>query len=386
MRLFTIWLLLFVLNGVVLAEPVVDGETTNTPTESAISENTSLEQIETPAVTTLQKAVELQYSKKPQKVFKGEMFSVTIKATHLVQGITDTSFELLGAIGVKAITKIPKKEMTSDGINYTFYFAATSPEVKLPDFKVTLSTQDGTQYENSTLVGESIATVSLAPRDDFSNIIANSFEILQYKTTSFDDTHNIVVFVAKALNSDIASFKLKDVFKQGIESIKESYSDSKITYYVVIDKEIQNLTFSYFNLEKNGFVPVAIPIVVNDDSVVTQTDLTPTEQSHEILKTLIATIITIGGFFLIVWRKKYKLLVLLLIPIVYIVYAKSPSKEICVKKNSNIYLIPLRNGTVFEVIPEKENLQKDDEIDGWSKIQLKNKKIGWVRDEDTCKN
>jgi hypothetical protein len=331
------------------------------------------------------KVIYLNYQEVPSRVLKGEIFKVTLKVLSTVKDFLDITYDLSNSKGLKLLNDFPLREEDSKYYYDTFYFLATSTTVRLPDFRaILLSNNSDVQYKTTTLSGQNLNVISLNPKKDFSNIIADIFEIIEYKTTNYNDTHNIVVFVATAKNCDISALKLNDVYKQGTESIVESYFDSKITYYAIIDKKIENLSFSYFNLNKNEFVPINIPIVLIDDSVTTQSDLKPKDQSHEMLKIAFAAAIAIILFFIILLKKKYIYLVFILIPLAYIAYTGIPSKEICIKKDSKIYLLPIANGTIFETTPGKYYLKKEDEVKGWVKVQLKNKKIGWVKNEDIC--
>lgn len=330
------------------------------------------------------KVIYLSYKEVPSRVLKGEIFKVSIKALSTVKDFADITYELSNSKGLKLLSDFPSRELDSKYYYETFYFLATSNSIRLPDFTATLVDYNDTQYKTTTLLGQNLNVISLNPKNDFSNIIADEFEIIEYKTTSYNNTHNIVVFVATAKNCDISALKLNDVYKQGTESIVESYFDSKITYYAIIDKNTETLSFSYFNLNKNRFIQIDIPIIVSDDSVTTQSDLKPKNQSHEMLKVGLIATITLIIFFIILLKKKYIYMIFITIPLAYIVYTGVPSKEICIKQGSKIYLLPITNGTIFETAPSRYYLQKEDEVKGWIKVQLKNKKIGWVKNEDIC--
>lgn len=351
--------------------------------ENIVQNEGSQEQAET---AVLAKAIYLSYEKVPSRVLKGEIFKVTIKALSTVKDFVDITYELSDSEGVKLLNDFPSRNIDSNNYFETFYFLATSDTIKLPNITATLLDDNNIRYQKTTLFGEKLDVISLNPDKNFSNIIADSFEVTQYKTTNYDSTHNIVVFVATAANCNISALKLNDVYKQGKESIFESYTNSKITYYAIIDKSIDNLSFTYFNLSKNRFIPINIPIIVNDDMVTTQSDLKPKDQSHEILKMGLASVIALVAFLIILWRKKYIYLIFIIIPLVYVLYAGTPSKEVCIKQGANIYLLPVRNGTIFETTPSEYHLQKEGESEDWIKIQLENKKIGWVKNEDLCSN
>lgn len=334
----------------------------------------------------LPKVIYLSYEELPSRVLKGEIFKVTLKVLATTKDFTDIVYDLSNSEGLKLLSDYPSRDIDPKYYYETFYFLTTSNTARLPDFTARLIQYNDYQYRTSTLEGKRLNVVALNPKKDFSNIVADSFQIVEYKTTSYDATHNIVVFVAEAQNCDIASFELKNVYKQGIESVSESYFDSKITYYAVIDKKIENFSFSYFNLKNNRFLLVNIPIFVDDDSVTTQSDLKPKDQSREQLKMQIAGAIAAISFFIILLRRKYIYLIFILIPIAYIIYVWSPSKEICIKQNTNIHLLPVTNGTIFETTPSRYHLQKEGKAKDWTKVQLKNKKVGWIKNEDICSN
>jgi len=336
------------------------------------------------SIDTLSKVIYLNYEKIPKRVLKGEIFSITIKNLCVVKDFVNITYKLSNEEGLNIINPIPARDKDSKYYYDTFYFIATSQNAKLPDFEATLIDTDEKAYKTTILSGEKLNVISLNPKNDFSNIIANSFDILEYKTTNYDATHNIVVFVATAINSDISALKLNGVYKQGIESATHTGNDSKITYYAIVGKSMSNLSFSYFNVLKNRFIFVNIPLIVSDDSVTTQSDLKPTDQSNEIIKMGAAATVAFLAFLIILWRKRYIYLIFIFIPLAYILSIALPSKEVCVKEGSAIYLLPMSNGTIFEKATAQYSLQKEAEIEGWTKVQLNNEKIGWVKDEDIC--
>jgi hypothetical protein len=258
----------------------------------------------------------------------------------------------------------------------------TDATAKLPDINASLIAPQ--EYNSTIIQGPKLNVITLNPKEDFSNIIANSLELQEYKTTSYDNTHNIVVFVATATNADIKAMHFNNVYKQGMESVTESYDESKITYFVVISKRLEYFSFSYFNLLENTYKKISIPIIVDDDSVTTQSDLKPRDQSHDTIKMYIALGISVIGLIFILFRQKYIYLVFIIIPLAYTLYLSIPEQEVCIKAGSNIYLLPVENGTIFETTPREYHLPKEGSVTNFTKVKLQNDKIGWVKNEDTC--
>ncbi len=338
------------------------------------------------STTSLPKVLYLNFENSPDRVIKGEIFSITVKTLSTIKDFTDITYKLSNYYGLKRLDYFPERVEDFRYCHDTFYFLVTSSSAKLPDFTATVHDYHENTHKKTTLLGKKLNVVTLNPKRNFSNIIANSFELVEYKTTAYDNQHNIVVFVATAKNCDISAFKLQNVSKQGVESIEESYLDSKIIYYAVINKEIENFSFSYFNLKNNRFLLLNIPIIVTDDSVTTQSDLKPKDQSREKLKMTIAGAVALVAFIFILWRKKYIYLVFIIIPLAYIVLTATPSKEVCLKVGAEIYLLPVHNGTIFEKTTSEYHLQKEGSVKEFIKVKLKNKKIGWVKNEDICSN
>ncbi|MEA2072387.1 MAG: hypothetical protein U9O86_02290 [Campylobacterota bacterium] len=328
------------------------------------------------------KVIYLSYDKVPQRVIQGEIFPITLKSLSTVRDFKNIQYDFSNYSGVEILTRSPQRVKKGKYFYDTFQLISTKTRAKLPDINATLI---ATQEYNSTLIsGEKLNVITLNPKKNFSNIIANNFELLEYKTTSYDKLHNIIIFVATAQNSDMNAIKFENVYKQGIESINKSFADAKVTYYVVIDKTIENFTFSYFNLLKNSYQTLTMPIIVDEDSVTTQSDLKPKDQSRERLKMSIAAGISLLALVFILFRKKYIYLVFLIIPVIYIVYLAIPDQELCIKEGTQIRLLPVENGTIFETTSSKQRLLKEGKVQNFIKVKLKNERIGWIKNEDIC--
>jgi len=328
------------------------------------------------------KVLYMSYKNIPKRVVKGEIFSVTIKTLSTEEDFDDITYKFSNHNGLKVLNKTPQREFIGKYLLDKFYFLTTKNRARIPD--ITASIQAKESYDSSSVRGKRLNVIALNPQDNFSNIIANSFSLENYKTTSFDKEHNIVVFVAKATNTDIGSLKFNNVWKQGVESSTQSYLESRVTYFLIIDKKLEYFSFSYFNLLTNKFTIITIPIVLDDDSVTTQSDLKPQDQSHNKIKAIIASVIALILIIYIMLRKKYIYAILIIIPFGYIIYVMIPSKEICIKKGSQIYLLPVANATIFETTKSEYKLLEEGRVKKFFKVKLHNEKIGWVRDEDIC--
>ena len=329
-----------------------------------------------------QKVLYVNYDEVPKRVIKGEIFTVTLKTLSTVKNFDTIEYNFSNHPGIKILDELPQRNEKGKFFYDSFHMLVTAKYARLPDVQASIIASK--EYNTTSVKGEKLNVITLNPKKDFSNVIANSLALQEYKTTSYDNGHNIVVFVATASNANLKAMHFNNVYKQGMESVIESYDDSKITYFVVIDKRLEEFTFSYFNLLKNNYVKLSIPIVVDDDSVTTQSDLKPRDQSHDTIKMYIALAIAIFGFIIVLIRRKFVYLIFILIPLGYIIYLNIPQKDVCIKKGANIYLLPVKNGTVFETAQRELHLPKEGSVTEFTKVKLQNDKIGWVKNEDTC--
>ncbi|QFR50416.1 hypothetical protein FJR48_02825 [Sulfurimonas lithotrophica] len=332
-----------------------------------------------------EKVLYVNYEDLPKRIVKGEIFPITIRLLSTTDKYEQIKYNFSNQDGLKSLNSIPYRVENGKYFYDTFYYLANSSWARLPDIEAYIEPNPNNKYESTVLKGKKLNVITLNPKNNFSNIIAEHFGLVEYKTTSFDNLHNIIVFVAEAKRCDIANIEFKNVYKQGIESIIESIEDSKITYFVVVDKKVETFKFSYFNLEQNRFNNIHIPIIVDDDKVTTQTDLKPKDQSKERIKLIIALSVALVLLILIVWRKKYIYSILLIFPVAYITFLSAPSKNLCIEEGSNIYLLPVSNGTIFETTSETIYLQQEGKAKGFVKVKLKSNKIGWVKNENICK-
>ncbi len=347
--------------------------------------NQTLSEQENNTSSIEQKVLYLTYEKKPKRVIKGELFGVTVKTLCVLPDIEDIEYELSNQKGVEILNDgVPFRQQDERYFYDTFYFKATATDVRLPDITAHVVDYFGTQHRPTTLAGEKIEAIALHPKEDFCNIIAKELTIKRYKTTTYDDLHNIVVFLAEAKQTFLSDFHLNNVASQGFESLSDTIDSSRMIYYAVIDKKIENLTFSYFNTLKNDYITLNIPIIVEDDRVTTQSDLKPKDSSKQKIKMFIALGIIAFGVVMLLWRQRYIYIALIVIPAVYVIVLMMPQEQICIKESSKIRILPLQNSTIFKITQQRTYLNKIGQTEGFVKVELDDNKIGWVKNEDLC--
>jgi len=326
------------------------------------------------------------YYELPKKLFKGQLFTLTIKALSAKEDYESLNYKFSNAIGLELLEKEPVRKTDGPYLYDTFYFQVKGNRVRTPDIATSLIFEDYSGDLEETLEGVSIETVSLNPEKDFSSILANTFKVLEYKTSQYDNQHNIVVFSAEAKMGNLKDFSLTIATKEGIDAYEQNLSYSSATYYAVVPKQLNELKFSYFDLNTRHFRDVIIPIIVENDRVSTQTDLAPTQNTHAFKKIILASIASVLGLALFILRRKKLYLLLFIIPLFFIAKLSVPIKHVCISQDSNIYLLPMKNGTIFEQVPYRFKTEALGEAQGFTKIRMQNNQIGWVKDENLCKD
>lgn len=350
-------------------------------TEEAVTETQGIDALFTNAEQS--SGLTLLHSNVPSHLYIGEIFPLTIKLTPVDIASGDIEYSLQNEEGIRVFSPTPRRVVKEDGVYDTFYFLVQSSNVRLPDITAT-TVSNGT--DSNPLTGASLAASTLTPPATFANVLADSFKIIDYKTTAYNQESNIVVFTAIARRCNIGTFSLPNVIKQGFESKTPNVEESQITYYAIIPNTQQSLDFTIFNLAKNRYESLSVPITVDDDTVSTQGDLSPTDARHTELKAGAAAILAVILIAMYYWRRKQWYLIASVLPFFYVVFTLLPNSNVCVKKGAPLQILPIKHGTVFEVTTEETNIESEGKVGEFTKIHLDNNKVGWVNKRDICSN
>ena len=325
-----------------------------------------------------EKVLYLSYEQAPKRVIKGEYFPITLKLLSTVGNYQKLQYRFTQAKGVTLLLQQPVRVKRGNYYFDTFYFSALKTSAATPKITAVLGSHQ------AVLPPLPLNVITLNPKKNFAHIIAETFTVSKYKTTIYNQEQNIVIFNAKATRCNLADFKLPHAIKQGFESKKFGVTASSMTYYAIIPKQDDNLVFTYFNLKKQQFEKVIIPIIVDDDRVSTQSGLTPVESKHQRIKLIAASVLLIVGIGLLLYKKNLLFVLLIAAPAYYIYITAMPTEYVCIKKGSPIQLLPMQNGTVFETAPEQLTLKSQGDVGNFTKVALQNKQIGWVHHENLC--
>ncbi len=320
----------------------------------------------------------------PKSLYQGQIFAITFKTLSTETHFQDIDYAFSGFSGIKRLSDTPFERYESPYYYHTFYFQVTGLHVRLPDTHVSLVYSDFLHSDPIMIPGKNIEIIKLNPPKDFAHIIADSLQLMQYKANPYDKHNNIALFTLQSDYAVIDDFKISNGLKQGFESNESRFEHSSFTYYTLVPKHLQELRFTYFNMKRERFEPILIPIIVDDDTVSTQSDLKPRDHRHTKLKLYIALAFAALSLLLFAMRRKFFYLVVMLAALIYSALNAIPTQHACVKAGAPITLLPMHNATVFETTDTQKRFVIEGSIKGYVKIKLNNNHIGWVKHDDLC--
>lgn len=328
----------------------------------------------------------LSYENVPDKVFVGQIFPIKVKALVATQDFDEIKNNIVQKNGIEILNADENWKWQNNELFFkTFYLKVVDQNASFPQISFDLY-KDGNLTSSQPFPSLSLNIINLNVDKYFSNVIADSLEIIKSKTTNFDEKNLIVVLEIEAKNSNLKDFKLSTVLRDGIDSAVDNTPYYKIYYYAIIPKHTESLTFTYFNTIQNSFVKKSVDIIVDDDEVSTQSNLNPKDDGFQLYRN------AVYGFFILLFlvlsfiRRKIIYFLLLVFFVVLFFINMNPLSSIKISADTKVYILPTRNSTVFFVTPRIIYAQKIKKIDNYIKIILPNGKIGWIKDVNVVKN
>jgi hypothetical protein len=325
----------------------------------------------------------LSYNKIPTNVYKGQKFEVVVKAlitTNDFDGLTST-FSNSSNITILN-SKNSWKKVAEDTYENSYYFKVKNPNFKFPDINVKLMS-GSYLVDSSDLESPTFKYTDIGKGDEkFSGVIAEDFILKAYKTKQYNNKEALTIIDVDAINSNLEDFKLKDIEEQGASALKEVDETQNLVYYFVTPIYKKKIVITYYNTKTKNMKDVTIPLLLQNELVSTQTDLNPNDSSFEKYKKVAAIFFFIVFFLLFVWKRKRVFLIisgiLLIISIIYLL----PNEKGIVKKDSNVYILPTRNSTIFFKLENNQNIEVLDRKNGFIKVLgVDSEFIGWIKEE-----
>lgn len=324
----------------------------------------------------------LSVNKLPRFVYEYQIYSLNFRANTQNSANFDLNLTIQKNEYLKWLN--PQIKWIKDGFGIyetTLFFQAIDKKAKLQSINLELSL-NGETKQKSSFYPKMPEILSIKSDKNFSHIVANELNLKKHKTTEFDDNFNLTTINFEIKNGDLSSFFIDSIpTKQGVENIKGNYERSQGYYFVVLDKNISELNFSYFDLKNKKLQNYKIEIKAENDAVSTQSGLNPKESEFEAYKTL-AIYFSIAILLLIfLFSRNILSLVFALAICIFALYLNKEYKNGLVFENSVIRILPTQNSTSFYTTKKDEKVEIFATQNGYKKIMLKDGKIGWVKDE-----
>ncbi len=338
---------------------------------------------ENPFVTA--QSIFLSYIDKPEKIYLSQHATVKVKAIVTHENINAIQSIFLNQKNITILNEnSPWKKISGNSYENSYILKAFSTSATLPDIKITATLEHG-KTQSETLNSYQPTIVALREDKEFCLVLSRDLTLQSHHEKKYDEKSNIVVMEINASYANLEDFHIPYAIRDGIDEIKYSGNDQTIYYFAIIPNDIKVFKFKYFDLVSNKYNIVSFPIVLQDSSVSTQTDLNPEESRFALYKAIALIVLAFIVFLFYLKSRKLYLLILALSIGVFVFYIRMPISKITLQKDVKLRILPTNNSTVF--YKTEDAIQADIllEKDGYIKVLLPNKKIGWI-DEDLTKN
>ncbi len=326
----------------------------------------------------LQAGAEYKYSYIPKKVYQNQIFAITVLEIGSKNQNPHFSFDSNSSN--KPIFKKPLMVKNGNDTFFTFYFKTYSRDFYLPELTISKG------EKKHTIASANIPITTLKYREDFCAVLAADMKIKTSQASTYDENNNLITLSIEAFEANIENMHLNAVIEDGTENIKRNHAKVKAEYYVVVPATQKSIKFTYFNTIKGQYVFLQAPIVIRDYSVSTQSELNPKDDSFDKVKKMTFVGFAIFFFLLFLWKKDFFYLILVVLSVVTLLTFYSPKKEICIKQGAALYILPTYTSQISTKVDNDFTAALLGVRAEFNKIEYKNGIIGWVKNEDLCKN
>jgi len=332
------------------------------------------------------------YERSPKIIFKNQRFKISLKTTITTDEFDKIETRFINHENVSIIN--PSDEWSYGNKNNfynTYFFKVKSSTFTMPMIQV-LMYKNGKIFEIVTLKAKKITYTDVAEdNENFSNVIAKKLEIITHKTKQYTNNQLLTILELKAEQGNLEDFNLKIFKEQGVNSIEENSINQTAIYYAIIPIYTKRISFEYYNSEMKNFVKIQSQVVLKNELVSTQTDLNPNNSNILLYKKILFGSLSVFFFLLYLLRRRFLSIFMALIFLIIFILYNLPNEMLKVKKNSNIYILPTNNSTVFYKLDKIQKVEILNKKDDFLKIFFKKSNtqkeiIGWIKENNIVKN
>ena len=327
----------------------------------------------------------LSYIEKPEKIYLSQHAILKIKAIITNENVNSIQTSFLKHKNIVILNQnSPWRKISNTSYENSYIVKALSTSARMPDIKISTAVA-GEKAQSETLQAYKPKIVALREDKEFCLVLSTDLTLQSHHEKKYDEKSNIVVMEINATGANLEDFHIPYAIREGIDDIKYNGLGQSIYYFAIIPNDIKHFKFKYFDLKSNKYNIVSFPILLQDSSVSTQTDLNPEESRFALYKAIALIVLAFIIFLFYLKTKKLYLLILSLIVGAFLLYIRTPISKIILHENVKLRILPTKNSTIFYVTDEKIKADMLLRKDGYIKVLLPNKKIGWI-DEDITKN
>lgn len=322
----------------------------------------------------------------PKTLYKNQIIKIRYS------GIITTEFnkietEFINFDNVEILTPYAPWETESQNKYYLeMYIKITGNRPKFPELSLTVYTDDGIGKE--TIPGDFKYAYNIADNKDYINIVAERFAVINHNIEKFDDENNILTLEVQGFMADVADINISYAKNQGYDKVENNYPESKLFYYAIIPNYMKNLTLATFEPKHGVFQKhdITLNLAGIGQKISTQMDLNPNKRSFPILQMIIVIFVLFFAMIILIKTRHWIFLAIIALLIGYSTWILFKEDHVIIKAQSSVYLLPVKNSTLFMVTERNMEVVKLKAKRDYVKIILPNKNIGWVKKENVRSN
>lgn len=332
------------------------------------------------------KDIALSITSMPSSVFPNQVFSIKLNADigqniDVDMNLTMKKNEDMLWLNERNI----KWETIKPGVFSTeIWLEANSTKAKFQTINLILN-RNGDIFQKASMNLES-PNVKKLPKggENFSHIVASNLNIRSFKSSKFNDQSNIMTIELTTENGNLNSFYIdnKDIIKQGVDSIKGVANKQNGYYFVVLSKDVKNFNFDYYNLLTQKFESFSLPVIVEVETLSTQSELNPKENSFDFYRNIVILCLICLLLIMFITSKNTTPLIFAIILGVIFIFLQNSYKSAIVKQEAKVRILPIDRSTIFFISGKEEEVEILAQTDNFYKILFDNSKIGWVDKKD----
>jgi len=321
------------------------------------------------------------YSYIPKHVFATQVFPVTVSSSREENAMPPT-FHFDPSSPIRPIKSTPLTGSNGGNTFYTFYFRAHQDDIIIPALEISHG-NNTTTLENHRIPVEILDS---SKQKGFCGLIATSCKILTSQVSEFDARNNLISLTIKASEANPQEIHTPNSMESGIEKLTTKNAESLIEYYFVIPSSQKSVTSSYYNTLQNRFISKTISTDYDNQPVAAQESLNRNDGSYDRLKKYGLSFLALF-FFWMFWKKKeIFFLVLFAVCLLILLTLFTPHEKICVQQGALLYILPTQTSTTGSQVDREFTTSVLNRRNTYYKIEYDHHVIGWIKDEDTCKN